>query len=372
MKYAFCTLFDSNYLDKGIVTLKSLIGVLSDKSTIYVLAMDGVCYQVMNSMEMENIIVIHIQDFENERLLAVKQSRTKAEYCWTCTASLIKYCIDFYQEKCVTYFDADMFFYQDPSALIDKMIQNRKSVMILEHGFANGYRKKKYIASYGRFCVQFNTFLNDKKGKEVLNKWIEDTIEYCSATPENNGLGDQFYLNEWPKLFDCVYICQDRGAGVAPWNINQYALISNKEDEIRLCVDKRDFCTLIFYHFHCFYFVNDEYVNINVFQRYWKVDKKLVGVIYNNYINEILSTRKELQYKYAFTIDVHSHLAYNSVKRTIPIIIKSFMSRGALDNVMAVEDWLLRKLHRSRDLIKIISIEDRRENNHSMTDGIIT
>ena len=58
--------------------------------------------------------------------------------------------------------------------------------------------------------------------------------------------GDQGYLDEWPKLYERVMILQHKGAGLAPWNIEQYELSAR---ESVACVDG---APLIFYHYHAF------------------------------------------------------------------------------------------------------------------------
>lgn len=46
----FCTLFDSNYIDKGIVLQRSMESVIPNYK-LYILAMDDRCYEILSVSE---------------------------------------------------------------------------------------------------------------------------------------------------------------------------------------------------------------------------------------------------------------------------------------------------------------------------------
>lgn len=54
----------------------------------------------------------------------------------------------------------------------------------------------------------------------------------------DDSFGDQMYLNNWPLIFDNVYEVQNKGAGVAPWNITQYKLIDRDQEPDYIKVQK--------------------------------------------------------------------------------------------------------------------------------------
>ena len=127
---SLCTLFDSNYLDKGIVLYNSLEKVSKD-FCLYVLAMNDKCYEVLTDLNFPNLTPIKLEDFENEELKKAKSNRSRGEYCWTCSSSLIKYLLTTYDIDHCTYVDADMCFYQDPQVLIDEMIYAGASSQVM-------------------------------------------------------------------------------------------------------------------------------------------------------------------------------------------------------------------------------------------------
>lgn len=363
MRYAYCTLFNSNYLDKGLVTIDSLVKC-SENAVVYVLCMDEKCYEILNDMALKHVVPIRLSDFENERLLAAKAERTAAEYCWTCSGSLILYVLETYGESNCTYIDADMYFYRDPSFLIEEMIKEGKSVLIIEHGFRKDHLYEHLVGSSGRFCVEFNTFLNNKKSLAVLKQWIDNILRECSATTAGN-LGDQSYLTEWPEKYDCVYIVKNIGAGIAPWNLNRFTLekVENGGPAVSEKGKKNSLENAVFYHFHNIKYIDRNQVNIGVYQRYWKVDDRLVMTIYRPYLNAV-EEKKELlgsQYGISGLVKVHpawSHEAENSsltnkIKRLMKDLWKGSI-RKSLKNVIVRIDLNLRyRVNHKKDIMCI-------------------
>ena len=56
----FCTLFNSGYLDKGLVLLQSLHEV-SDDFRLYVVAFDDECYSILSQYHDEHLRVISLE-----------------------------------------------------------------------------------------------------------------------------------------------------------------------------------------------------------------------------------------------------------------------------------------------------------------------
>ena len=69
----FCTLFDSNYLDKGLVLYDSMKSVM-ENFKLYILAMDARCEEILNDLALEHAIVISLNEFEDEEMLEIKVS----------------------------------------------------------------------------------------------------------------------------------------------------------------------------------------------------------------------------------------------------------------------------------------------------------
>jgi len=287
--YNYCTLFDSNYLTRGVAMYESLYKHSSDFH-LYIFAFDDRAYDMLNKLELSNATIISLQEFEDDELLALKDSRSAGEYCWTCTPSIIKYSIDRYGLDSATYLDADLYFFDDPSILIDEMGED--SVLITEHRYSPQYQH--YSDLSGIYCVQFMTFKSDESGMKVLNWWREACNEWCYARYEDGKFGDQKYLDDWTTRFRSIHVLQNIGGGVAPWNIEQYDISDSSFN-------------LIFYHFHNYKFLQRDRVELS---RY-KFRRDDIELLYKPYTRHLESISDRLK-----TID--SRNDYNGIVKREP------------------------------------------------------
>lgn len=320
----FCTLFNSAYLDKGIVTIESLKKV-SPESYVYVFAFDDKCYEVLNDIGYDNVRPVSLKEFETDQLLELKKERSSRSYCWTCTPFIIKHVLEKCGEEQCTYIDADMYFYSDPQILLDEIDTDQCDVGIVEHRFGKGKVQEQQLEIAGRYCVEFNTFKNNKNGLEVLNWWADRCAECCTddvSQSKDGKFGDQMYLNDWSQRFVGVHVMQNHGGGMAPWNVYRYRM--EKIDEkgniwFRDIQDKGSY-QLCFYHFHGMTHYKDGTVNISVYGRYGHPQKKLVDFLYEGYIQKIKEVREMLYRVYHIDLnEKNQKRAKNSIKNVLHV-----------------------------------------------------
>lgn len=293
MNNIFCTLFNKSYIDKGIALINSLECV-SDCYRIYILAMDEDCHRILKELNFKNVRLISLDEFETNELLSVKNNRSTAEYCWTCTPLLIKYILERYQEKICTYIDSDIYFFSNPEVLFNEM-DPETSVLITSHRFPNSRNGRKSISKYGKYCVQFNTFRNDYYGKLVLNWWADKCLDWCYAKNEIDRMGDQKYLNKWPETFEGVKEIENMGAGVAYWNLEQYYLLRAENGKILLASKKKEQkFEVVFCHFQNIKYIGNHYVNLRTNLH----DKMLKRALYYPYLLEVEKSRSMLKEKF--------------------------------------------------------------------------
>lgn len=285
----FCTLFDSYYLDKGIALYKSLERV-SDNFTLYIFCFDDQSYKILNKLEFRHAVILHHSCFETPELLEKKKERSKAEYCWTCTSVIIEYVLDNYDVESCTYIDSDLYFYADPKILFEEIEKADADVTIVEHRFKNNAYGRKLEERNGKYCVEFNYFCQTPNSRRVLKWWKDQCYEWCYDIPEPDRMGDQKYLNKFRELFDGIHELQYLGGGVAPWNLEQYKLVSKNGYNIIMQDCKGKQFKLVFYHFQNIRYMPMRKVNIKS-QTY---NKKLKYTIYIPYLKEIEQIRKEL------------------------------------------------------------------------------
>ena len=284
----FCTLFDANYITRGLAMCRSLEKTGTD-FRLYVFAFDDRTYDFLSSNQADwpNLTVISLKAFEDEQLLRIKSTRTAAEYCWTCTPSTILYCIRQFGLSHCTYIDADMFFYSDPKALVDEM--GDTSVLISEHRYTKAYDQSWYS---GIYCVQFMVFKNTAEGLVVLNWWRDRCIEWCYGRMEDGKFGDQKYLDDWTTRFDGIHVLQHLGGGVAPWNVQQYSF----DDKLNLTETKtgKSF-PLVFFHYHGLKFYSDNMVSFC--GSLYELNKDVKTKLYFPYVQQLLLTEQYLRDK---------------------------------------------------------------------------
>jgi len=245
MIYNFCTLFDKNYLTRGLALYDSLLKFCPDFK-IWMLCMDAESYEMLKSLNLEKIIPLKIEEIEDKCLLSVKNTRTSAEYCWMMSSSLPLYILEKIGVDMITYLDADLYFFQPLNSIYDEFGSN--SIMIIPHWFPEKNKSQEKIG--GIYNVGMLIFRNDKNGLECLKWWKEKCIEWCYAYYEDGKMGDQMYLDVWREKFKGVCILQNRGANVASWNIDNYSFFK-KNDELWLkVIDGGKEFPLIFYHYH--------------------------------------------------------------------------------------------------------------------------
>lgn len=302
----FCTLFDSNYLDKGLALYHSLCQVSGD-FRLYIFCFDSQSFDVLTAMALDHARIFHHSCIEDETLLRLKKERTKAEYCWTCTPIIIEYVLNSCKEDACTYLDADLYFFSNPKELIREIEEDGADVAIMEHRFPESTRGRRLCRRSGKYCVEFNYFKNSDNSKKVLNWWKEKCAEWCFHIYEPDRMGDQKYLEKFPVLFDGIHVIQNQGGGVAPWNIARYRLYeSTKRGLFLLDKSNENHFPLVFYHFQNLRYLSDNLINVNSETH----DKKLKDAIYKPYLRALEMERNELK-KYGIVINSKRKLSSN-------------------------------------------------------------
>ena len=272
--FNFCTLFNKNYLDRGLALHHSLIESCDESFTLYIYPFDQYTYDYLTLKKLKNVIIVAQSQFENQALLNVKTLRTSQEYCWTCTPSIIKFTIEHYRLDHCTYIDADLFFYKSPKILLDE-IKINDAILITEHDYYAPYDQSQ---TSGIYCVQFIMFKNNNKGMLALNWWVDKCIEWCFCRFEDNKFGDQKYLDDWPERFEGVHVLNRKEEALAPWNIQKYTKNELKEFPV-------------FFHFH-------SVKQIKPFQFYiggYKIPRNAIDKLYVPYLIQLYKNRKILK-----------------------------------------------------------------------------
>lgn len=238
----YCTYFDSAYLTRGLALYRSLARV-EREFVLWVLCMDEDTFTILSRMNDEGIRPVKLSQLESfdPELVAVKTNRNRVEYYFTCSPCWPRYILAQTDAPAlVTYLDADLYFYANPQPIFDELGDN--SVLIVEHRFP---RNLKHLECYGVYNVGLLSFRNDETGRNCLDRWRNQCIDWCYDRCENGRFADQKYLDDWPVKFAKVSVLTHIGCGVAPWNLETHNVHVKDKTFI---VNK--VTPLIFYHFH--------------------------------------------------------------------------------------------------------------------------
>ncbi len=312
----YCTLFNSTYLTRGLAMYNSLDKYVKEFH-LYIFAFDEACFLILKNLNLSKATIIPLIQFEDKDLLAVKSTRTAAEYCWTCTPSIIRYAINTYGLQSCTYLDADLLFFGNPQVLFEEMGDN--SVLITPHHYTEKYDQS---ATSGTYCVQFVCFKNTKEGMEVLEWWRNACLDWCYARVEDGKFGDQKYLDDWTKRFNCVHACEHRGAGIAPWNIQQYEFGDKDSSIWAKSIGTRLSFPVIFYHYHGL-----KIAEVNSFiplpTAYYDLNENGLLFMYKPYMSALVEVSNGLK-KRGITAVLHENIKIPKIRTSIRRIANLF------------------------------------------------
>ena len=246
----YCTYFDSKYLIKGLALIESLNRWEASAFRLFVVCLDELTRETLEKLGCPNVILVPLQELEagDAALEKARGNRTRVEYYWTLTPTVVlRFLAEVPPGDSVTYLDADLFFYSAPEPIFQEF--SGHSVLIHGHRFSPA---QKHLEVYGKYNVGLLCFRRDAQGLEVVRWWQQCCNEWCYDRAEDGKYGDQLYLNDWPERFAGVRVLEHVGAGVAPWNNDQYRY--GVDAAGRPLVDGR---ALIFYHFHALVFITE-------------------------------------------------------------------------------------------------------------------
>jgi len=248
--------------------------------------MDKETHNALGNMKLSNIGLIALADFErgDGALGRAKENRSQIEYYFTCTPSLPLFILrNFSEVKLITYLDADLYFFSNPDVIYREI--GSHSIAIVGHNFAPQARP---MALSGLYNVGWLSFRRDENGLACLDWWRRLCNEWCQDRVDGDRFADQKYLDDWPARFKDVVILQNKGINVAPWNVENYKVHTDKNN---VWVDDQ---LLIFFHFHGlrhliwrFYYTGLSFYRV-------RINNMLRGFIYSPYLKTLLSIKRNL------------------------------------------------------------------------------
>ena len=222
--------------------VESLRQYLAPPDKIVILALDFSTEQYLSErFRADPVIEIKtFVDFPRVNFWALRSSRTYVEFCWALGSVLSNELLKA-RKLPTTYLDADICFFSSPNDI--QKVTVKASASITPHRFPP---RLKSLEVNGLFNVGWVSFSPTAEGIKVSSNWRMN-CERSTAYEASVGIvGDQKYLDDWPRVFKDVYQIQEPGVNLAPWNHENYQIRKN-EDQWEV-----DGSKLVFYHFHGF------------------------------------------------------------------------------------------------------------------------
>lgn len=217
----FCTYFNSGYLDRALVLIESMRRHMPS-FTLDVLCFDEAAYDFFDQHPFPEVCRQRLSAFEERQpdVAAVKSSRSRAEYFFTCTSAWIGDVLERHKDMDVlTYLDADLCFFGSPELVFEEFAD--KDVLITEHGFAPDDLEN---LQYGRFNVGWLSFRNNRIGHDCLRRWQGQCVAWCFDRLEDGKFADQKYLDEWPERYGDHLMFGPPGLNTGPWSLSKTPL----------------------------------------------------------------------------------------------------------------------------------------------------
>ena len=249
-----CTVADSNFLLRFLALNRSIENYTKNFK-INLLCLDKEIfdklhnkYEHINCHYIENLKKIDkdLQICENnepsyEALNVSSGDKKKAkriQFIWSLAAYYCWYCLSEESWDHVYYFDADLYFFEDPEILND--FSDFGSIGLIEN-------RAPYSPINGKYNVGIIYFKNDKEGLSCSEFWKDCMMDANNKYAKEYGTcGDQKYLELFPQKYSKVFQLDDYIGHLAPWSVANHTYLLGKisyEGKMQ---------ELLFYHFSNF------------------------------------------------------------------------------------------------------------------------
>jgi hypothetical protein len=245
---------------------------------LHALCMDSVSHEIIRKLSSETLRPVKVEELLTPRVSSVRDRTTHGQFCWVCQPLICEFVLDSRGADVVTYLEADSLFFSNPDVLFTELGDN--SVSLVPHAFSPGFDN---TGEAGRFCVQFNAFRSDKRGRAVLGYWKSRCFEYTKDRPRS--YPGQTSLNDWPERFEGVKVIENPGAGVAPWNIQHRTI--NIVDS----VPHVDGVPVVFYHFHQYGRYGDGSHELG----HYPLTRQAIDAFYKPYVHALASAERRVR-----------------------------------------------------------------------------
>ena len=129
----YATYFDRHYLERGLALYRSLARH-SEAFVLWALCLDEPTFQLVSRLQLPGLRPVQLGELEqwDPALASVRATRRTVEYYWTCGPAFLQYLWSQHAAlESLTYLDADLFFFDDPATLHERL--GAGSILLIEH-----------------------------------------------------------------------------------------------------------------------------------------------------------------------------------------------------------------------------------------------
>jgi hypothetical protein len=285
MKLHFATIFDINYLSRGLALYESL-HKWHDNFILYVVCLDAEVRDYFLRNKLSGLEIIALAELEGEfpELNEVKRNMGYIDYLFTLSPFIPSIVLK--KNPSVPFvcsLDCDQYFFNNTEFVFRRL--DECSVLIMPHRFT---KQVAHHIVYGKYNVSFQVFKNDEIGNKCLALWRSQCIEWCYDKLDGDRFADQKYLETWQSYFgDSIQDIDQIGMGLAPWNLDGKKIYS-KKGFIFVNNEK-----LILYHYQGMRFVSKSLLNSGLSYYHVKPSVSVMRLIMYPIVKSLLRYQKK-------------------------------------------------------------------------------
>lgn len=239
------TLFDRNYLCKGLTMLESAARFTSGRRLIACTLDDDARTEVTRLMgDKVSVLAVDELNWRFPELVETKNNRKYPEWCFTLTPFVMRFCAENFGDD-VLYVDADSVFFDDATVIEQEGEHHAASIV--------HHRWTPKLAYELRIRGEYNVGVIRARfpfAHGVIADWMDWCITMRGREPDGR-FTDQLHLNLWPQFFG-VDELKHPGINLAPWSQEQYEY---RVENGKLKVQN---LPVVHYHFHGFYMTKEQ------------------------------------------------------------------------------------------------------------------
>ena len=284
MKHYY-TYVNGNFLPRFLALYASIQRFQPD-SMLWALSLDSEADDSLGTLGLKSVRLFSLQELIRREpdLLRAQKERSRVEFYVTCSPAGLHHVLrELPEDACLTKVDTDCFFFADPAPI--HQLEQSANIAITPHRFPE---KLRHLERVGIFNAGWVTIKNNSVGRQCVENWKNQCLEWCHEKSDGKGYGDQKYIDDWPSLYPGVLSIAHPGVNAALWNCGGMS-IARDGSYVTLNGER-----VIFFHFSGLSAISSQIYEVNWSQYGVRPNTILLRHVYIPYLKEVEKARKQL------------------------------------------------------------------------------